>query len=106
MEIEEYYFRIEEDNKNEKVFVLIIYDIVDNAKRVRLAKTLGAYGFRVQKSAFEAIITRKKYDKMLTELKAYVNAEDSIRIYKIVGKGQLQVLGKQNDNTMDDIIVI
>ena len=35
------------------MFVLIIYDIVDNGRRVKLAKYLQGYGFRVQKSAKE-----------------------------------------------------
>lgn len=106
MEFEEYYFNIAEDDKSDKVFVLIIYDIVDNAKRVRLAKKLQGYGFRVQKSAFEATISKKKYEKMLAELKFYVDEEDSIRIYKIIGKGQLKVLGKQEHDALEDIIVV
>lgn len=106
MDWDEYYFKISDDSKENKVFVLIIYDIVNNAKRVKLAKKLQGYGFRVQKSAFEALITKKKYDKMLDELRMYVDKEESIRIYKIVGKGQLEILGKQEYNTQDDIIVI
>lgn len=105
MEFEDYYFNIA-DEVSDKVFVLVIYDIIENAKRVRLAKMLEGYGFRVQKSAFEAVITKKKYDKMIRELKTYVDEDDSIRIYKIVGKGQLKVLGKQDDNIQEDIIVI
>ena len=106
MEFEDYYFKIREDDVQDRLFVLVIYDIIDNAKRVRLAKKLQGYGFRVQKSAFEATITRKKYEKMLTELKQYVTPDDSIRVYKIIGKGQLTVLGKQVDNFQEDVIVI
>ena len=43
---------------------------------------------------------------MLTELKQYVTPDDSIRVYKIIGKGQLTVLGKQVDNFQEDVIVI
>ena len=56
MENENYFFDIEEKPDNDKVFVLIIYDIVDNKRRLKLAKFLAGYGFRVQKSAFEAEI--------------------------------------------------
>lgn len=38
MEKENYFFDIAENPDNDKVFVLIIYDIVDNAKRVKLSK--------------------------------------------------------------------
>lgn len=106
MDLEKYYFNVEDTNKNDKVFVLIIYDIVENAKRVKLAKMLQGYGFRVQKSAFEAMITKKKYEKMISELEGFVKKEDSIRVYKISGKGQLKVLGKQIDNTQEDVIVV
>ena len=57
MENENYFFDIEEKPDNDKVFVLIIYDIVDNKRRLKLAKFLAGYGFRVQKSAFEAVNT-------------------------------------------------
>lgn len=33
-----YFFEIDEKIESEKVFVLIIYDIVDNKKRLRLSK--------------------------------------------------------------------
>lgn len=106
MDYEEYYFDISEEIEEDKVFVLIIYDIVENAKRVKLAKKLQSYGFRVQKSAFEATISKKKYEKLLKELELYIDSEDSIRVYKIIGKGQLTVLGKKEDNLQEEIIVI
>ena len=51
IEDENYFFNIEEEPENDKVFVLIIYDIVENKKRVKLSKLLLGYGFRIQKSA-------------------------------------------------------
>ena len=47
---EDYYFQISDELESDKEFVLIIYDIVDNRKRVKLAKLLSGYGKRVQKS--------------------------------------------------------
>lgn len=35
---EDYYFQISDELESDKEFVLIIYDIVDNRKRVKLAK--------------------------------------------------------------------
>ena len=58
---EDYYFQIEGEYKDDRLFVLIIYDIVDNKKRFAFAKKLNGYGFRVQKSAFEAMITESLY---------------------------------------------
>lgn len=67
----------------EKQFiVLMIYDIVDNKRRNRMVKCLEAYGVRVQKSAFEALLTRRQYDKMLHESSKLIDeAVDSLRVY-------------------------
>ena len=98
-----------ENNKEadpEKVFVLIIYDIIDNRKRNKLAKLLEGYGFRIQKSAFEAMLTKSKYKKLLTELEPYGTTEDSVRIYKIIGKGQVTVFGEQKTVEAEEVILI
>lgn len=106
MDREDYLFDIKEENNSDKVFVLIIYDIIENRKRVKLSKFLLAYGFRIQKSAFEATITRKKYNQLINELPAYVSSEDSVRVYKIIGKGQVKSFGKEISIEQDDVIVI
>ena len=105
--MEDYFFStVEENTQEKKAYVLIIYDIVDTAKRVRLAKFLQGYGFRVQKSAFEALISFSLYNKLLREIGVYVDEEDSIRIYKIVGQGQVTILGKNEKVQNDDCIII
>ncbi len=105
--MEDYFFStVEENTQEKKAYVLIIYDIVDNAKRVRLAKFLQGYGFRVQKSAFEALISFPLYNKLLREIGIYVDEKDSIRIYKIVGQGQVTILGKNEKVQNDDCIII
>jgi CRISPR-associated protein Cas2 len=106
MEIENYYFDVAEDVQNDRVFVLIIYDITDNKTRIRLSKMLLGYGFRIQKSAFEATLTKKKYKELLERLPAYVASEDSIKVYKIIGKGQVTSFGKAVESEQDDIIII
>lgn len=90
---EDYFFNIDEIGGREKVFVLIIYDIKSNKKRLKLSKILLGYGFRIQKSAFEAVITVKKYKELLDRLSQFGSEEDSIRIYKIIGKGQVTSFG-------------
>lgn len=106
MEKENYFFEIDEKAGSDKVFVLIIYDIVDNKKRLKLSKLLLGYGFRIQKSAFEAVITKQKYKELLERLPAYTSSVDSIRVYKIIGKGQVISFGKAIENETEDIIVV
>ena len=106
LEYDSYFFEVEENPGNDRVFVLIIYDIIDNRKRLRLSKLLLGYGFRIQKSAFEAIIPKKKYYELLERLKAFASSEDSIRVYKIIGKGQVTNFGRTAIEEAEDIIVI
>ena len=89
---EDYYFQINEALEDDKQFVLIIYDIVDNKKRIKFSKMLEGYGKRVQKSAFEAMLSSKSYNKLMEEIPKYVSVrstEDSVRIYRITGKGKV-----------------
>lgn len=60
----------------------MIYDIVDNKRRNKMVKCLEAYGVRVQKSAFEALLNRWQYEKMLRESSILIDeAVDSLRVY-------------------------
>ena len=44
--MENYFWNTEETQSVKKLYVLIIYDIVDNKKRLAFAKKLNGYGFR------------------------------------------------------------
>ena len=71
---EDYYFQIAEELEDDKQFILIIYDIVDNKRRIKFAKFLEGYGKRVQKSAFEAMLSSQRYEK---------NGQRNSKIYRI-----------------------
>mgnify|MGYP002510143765 CR=1 FL=1 len=95
---EDYYFQISEELGAKKEFVLVIYDIVDNKKRAKFAKMLEGYGKRVQKSAFEAMLSPRSYEKLIGEISKYVpknSTEDSVRIYRILGKGKVLYWGAE-----------
>lgn len=103
---EDYFFEVDESKSTRKIFVLIIYDIVDNKKRQRFAKWLLGFGVRVQKSAFEAHLRKNKYDKLIRGIPKRIGQDDSVRIYKISGKGQIISWGKDESEDLEDIIVI
>ena len=95
-EDEDYYFQIAENLEDDRQFILIIYDIVDNKRRTKFAKLLEGYGTRVQKSAFEAMLSQKSYEKLVREIPYYINpasGEDSVRIYRMIGKGRVKSWG-------------
>ena len=63
---------------------LVSYDIIDNAKRTRLAKKLQDYGQRVQYSVFECSINAKQYKEMLDRILKFIDVEkDSLRVYQL-----------------------
>jgi len=95
-----------DDSYSRKLLVLVIYDIVSNKKRTKLAKFLCGYGFRVQKSAFEAHLSQDLYNKLLSEIEEYVSSEDSVRIYKIIGSSTVTVFGQEKDYSNDDVVII
>jgi len=109
IEIENYFFDTgEKCEKGLRFYVLVIYDIMDNKRRVKLAKLMKSYGFRVQKSAFEARLSEGKLNKLLSHLPHYVadNGSDSIRIYKLRGNGVVTVIGKDEAVAEDEVIII
>ena len=61
LQFEKYIFH--EPILKDESFSLLIYDIVDNSKRLRFAKFMESYGKRVQKSAFEIRIEKKNIKK-------------------------------------------
>lgn len=60
----------------------MIYDITDNKRRSKMVNALEHYGLRVQKSAFEAMLTKKKYETMLKKINPLIDEQtDSLRVY-------------------------
>ena len=100
------YFSNATDRTKHKVLVLIIYDVVNDRRRAKLANFLQGYGFRVQKSAFETTISTRSYKKLIVEIPKYVTDEDSLRVYKIIGKGQVLNFGRDDSVSEEDVIVI
>lgn len=65
---------------------LVSYDIIDNAKRTRLAKKLQDYGQRVQYSVFECSLDSKRCSEMTAHVLKLIDPDkDSLRIYQLCG---------------------
>lgn len=105
--MENYFWNTEETHNVKKLYVLIIYDIVDNKKRLAFSKKLNGYGFRVQKSAFEAMITESLYRKLMDEIPKMIDKElDSVRVYKIRGSGEVNLFGISPAIAEEEVIII
>lgn len=99
-------FTLSNEKKTDEVYALIIYDIVDNTRRNQLVKCLQGYGFRVQKSCFEVLISKNLFQKMKHEVGKYATDEDSIRIYQIQGTGQVTCYGNNMFIAPRDVIIV
>lgn len=96
----------ETKNADGKILTLVIYDISDTRKRTQLAKYLGGFGFRVQKSAFEANLTGKLYRTLLKNVGKFVGEEDNLRVYKITGSSQVTSYGKEQNAFGETAIIV
>lgn len=70
-------------NVDKLIYALVIYDIVDDKKRNKLAQYLNGFGVRIQKSAFEFKLSPLAYKKLISGIGDYASDADNIRIYKM-----------------------
>lgn len=105
LDFENYIFENEIEYKTSKKLVLVIYDIVDNKKRTKFVKFLEKYGVRVQKSAFEMIITLNQYNELISKIPYYISEEDNIRVYKLKVDGEVVSWGSGMSQAEEVIIL-
>ena len=68
------------------MFYVVSYDIPDDKKRDRIAKTLLDFGIRVQYSVFECIMDDDAVERLTARLADLVSDEDSVRLYALCAK--------------------
>ncbi len=94
------------DKAETKYVVLIIYDIINDKQRLKIAKYLDKFCNRVQKSAFEGNLTKKQYNKLTEGLKKIVHKDDNIRIYRLYGDRDIEIYGNTDYQNYEDVIII
>jgi CRISPR-associated protein Cas2 len=98
------YDQVEEQN-DKKYLILIIYDIIDNKRRYRMAKFLSGYGFRVQKSAFECKLNKGKYNQLIKRIDKIISKEDLLRVYKFYENTEVKKWGERKEENMEDFFI-
>ena len=92
---------------SQKTLVLVIYDISNDKKRRELVKYLQSYWGRVQRSAFECIMTKKLYKNLIKDIKKYMDPKtDSIRIYKLNRDNKILNFGVNKLTDLDEIKIL
>jgi CRISPR-associated protein Cas2 len=63
---------------------VVAYDVPDDRRRYRVARTLEGHGQRVQYSVFECQLSAKQFAELWEELEELIEgAEDSLRAYRL-----------------------
>ena len=91
------------------MFYLVSYDIPDDRRRTRLAKTLKDYGGRVQYSVFECLLNQELFDKMIERIETIImEAEDSVRIYGLCANCErvIKVIGTGEVSHDEDVYIL
>lgn len=105
--MEEYFWNTKERTSSKQLFVLVIYDIVNNKRRTKFAKEMNGYGFRVQKSAFEALIDEALFVKLQRVIPTLINEkEDSVRIYRMTGYGEVKLFGLNSKLESEEVMIL
>lgn len=107
---EELFHMEQEENEDSTAFgiflVVVIYDIIDNKRRLKISKILSGYGKRVQKSAFECIINKKQYEALIDKLTCVIADIDLLRVYRIAGSADVKVWGDVALSLYEEDIII
>ncbi|UBF24350.1 CRISPR-associated endonuclease Cas2 [Kovacikia minuta CCNUW1] len=75
------------------MLVLVVYDIPNDKRRLKLANFLEGYGRRVQYSVFECFLSLEEMRQLHQKVKKKVKAaEDNVRFYWISESALSQVL--------------
>ena len=105
--MENYFFEPSEKQEPKKLYLLVIYDIIDNKRRLKFAKAMEGYGIRVQKSCFEAFLSEAMYRKLLQEIPRLIDKKaDSVRVYRMIGSGEVTLFGSNVKPKIEDVIII
>jgi len=88
---------------------LVSYDIPDNKRRTKLAKTLKDFGDRVQYSVFECILDGDLLEKMVARIGGIVvEKDDNVRIYGLCASCEkaIRIMGKGEVTKDEDVYII
>jgi len=90
------------------MFYIVSYDIPDDKRRIKVAKTLLDFGTRVQYSVFECIMDAPLLEKMKLKLNRIISEEDSVRIYALCAKCEsvVKVFGRGERTKGKDVYIL
>ena len=94
---------------SERSFYIVVYDIVNDKRRTKVARYLESIGSRVQYSVFEIYLTKAEIEKMLQILKKLIlEREDGIRVYSLCEtcRPKITTIGLEQVTTPPGVTII
>jgi len=91
------------------MFLVAAYDTPDDRRRVRLARVMLDYGYRVQKSVYEMDLPAELVREMLRRLTEIIDLDqDSLRIYHICSRclGQIELMGQAELTNQETVFIV
>jgi len=91
------------------MFYLVSYDIPDDRRRTKLAKTLKDFGDRVQYSMFECILDNRLLESMRKKITDLIDkSEDSIRIYDLCAdcEKKITIIGQGTVSKEEEVYIV
>ncbi len=76
---------------------LVIYDIADDKRLHKVAKTMEDFGTRVQKSKFEMELTETQFKKLMKKIETIINPEeDGVKYIPLCQKccAKIEIIGE------------
>lgn len=68
-------------------------------------KILSSFGYRVQKSAFECVLNKNLYMKLIDKIENFFEEGDLIRVYRLTGKADVCTWGSVGKVEHEDVII-
>lgn len=93
------------DVKADLKMCLIIYDLSDDKRRRKFARFLESYGVRVQESAFEFCLNKRKYRELLSDIPHYIETDDNVRIYPMSMSGDVLLFNSAKRAISSDVLI-
>lgn len=90
-------------------FIVVSYDIKENKRRVKVAKTLLDYGTRVQYSVFECNLCDRHIRQLEGKLGRIINPkEDTVRFYNLCQScvQNIRIIGTGELTTDEEVYII
>lgn len=79
----------------------VVYDISSDNERDRVDRLLKGFGFRVQKSVFECVLTRRDKEELIQRLKGLEIKTGFIKVYRLEFASKPAVIGQAPSHGID-----